>query len=97
METEGVDPADAETIRRTVAGAEFASGESHLLAWSNPDTGSSGTITAIENTISGDGRPCRKFSTTLDSFMGISLYDGETCELREGLWILSRLARNRAE
>lgn len=96
-QNEGVDPSDAEFIKTLVVSSKFeASSEtkaSNLLAWSNPDTGNSGTITAIDKFAGKHGQSCRKFTTTLDSFMGISLYNGETCELRKGFWVISWLLR----
>ena len=68
----------------------------HLLAWSNPETGNSGTITAIDKFIGNHGQSCKKFRTTVDSFMGISLYNGETCELKPGFWVLSWFIREEA-
>ena len=97
VKEEGIDPTDAEAIKTAVASAEAApaaDGESeYLLAWSNPETGHSGTIRAIEEFAGSHGQQCRKFETTVDSFMGISLYKGETCELRKGAWVLSWFIR----
>ena len=92
---EGVDPGDTAAIKLTVADA----GEegSNLLAWNNPETGNSGTITAIDQYIGTDGQSCKKFRTTVDSFMGISLYEGETCELKKGFWVLSWFMRDKSE
>ena len=97
--TEGVDPTDAEIIKLTVADTDTgqADGQSHLLAWNNPETGNSGTITAIDDFVGKHGQSCRKFTTTVDSFMGISLYNGETCELKNGFWVLSWFLRARSE
>ena len=94
IEAEGVDPRDAETIKMAVAQAQSEGTDSHLLAWSNPETGSSGTITAIDQFVGSHGQSCKKFRTTVDSFMGISLYNGETCELKKGLWVLSWFLRD---
>ncbi len=92
---EGVDPTDAEAIKLTVAEAQ--SDSSNLLAWSNPETGNRGTITAIDKYIGTDGQSCKKFRTTVDSFMGIALYNGETCELKKGFWVLSWFIRDQTE
>ena len=94
IEAEGVDPRDAETIKMAVAEAQSEGTASRLLAWSNPETGSSGTITAIDQFVGSHGQSCKKFRTTVDSFMGISLYNGETCELKKGLWVLSWFLRD---
>ncbi|MEM7215115.1 MAG: RT0821/Lpp0805 family surface protein [Pseudomonadota bacterium] len=85
VESEGIGSDDAEIIKTVVADAD----SSGLLAWQNPDTGNKGTITAIDRFTGSHGQQCKKFQTTVDTFMGISLYNGETCELRKGFWVLS--------
>ncbi|MGI9352609.1 MAG: RT0821/Lpp0805 family surface protein [Rhizobiaceae bacterium] len=85
IEPEGIGSDDAEIIKTAVADADDAA----LLAWQNPDSGNKGTITAIDQFVGSDGQQCKKFQTTVDTFMGISLYNGETCELRQGFWVLS--------
>jgi len=82
---QGIDTADAEIIKSTVAEAET----SNVLAWTNPETGNKGTITAIDKFVGSHGQKCKKFQTTVDTFMGISIYNGETCELKTGFWVLS--------
>lgn len=93
VKTEGIDSTDAELIKNMVAEAEFAGPSTNALAWSNPDTGNRGTIMAIDKFVGSHGQSCKKFQTTVDSFMGISLYNGETCELRKGFWVLSWFLR----
>ena len=85
VEPEGIGSDDAEIIKTVVADAD----DTGLLAWQNPDTGNKGTITAIDQFVGSHGQQCKKFQTTVDTFMGISLYNGETCELRKGFWVLS--------
>lgn len=98
---EGLNEADAEQIKNAVLQVnstdKTADNSSSLMAWSNPDTGNTGTITAIDNYIGTHGQSCKKFRTTVDSFMGIALYNGETCELRKGFWVLSWFIRDVAE
>lgn len=96
VKVEGIDPTDAEKIKLAVVEAEKPVADSHLLAWNNPQTGNSGTITAIDQYIGNSGQSCKKFRTTVDSFMGIALYNGETCELRTGFWVLSWFIRDEA-
>ncbi len=91
---EGIDSTDAEVIKSLVAQAEQAPAGNNELAWSNPDTGNRGTIMAIDKFVGSHGQKCKKFQTTVDNFMGISLYNGETCELRAGFWVLSWFLRN---
>lgn len=92
VEQEGVATQDAELIKSVVADAGTGISPS-ALAWSNPQTGSRGTITAIDRFTGSHGQKCKKFQTTVDTFMGISLYNGETCELRKGFWVLSWFLR----
>ncbi|MFZ1813338.1 MAG: RT0821/Lpp0805 family surface protein [Rhizobiaceae bacterium] len=94
VKAEGIDSTDAELIKDVVAGAESSTPDTSALAWSNPDTGNRGTITAIDKFVGSHGQKCKKFQTTVDSFMGISLYNGETCELRAGFWVLSWFLRD---
>lgn len=92
VQPEGIETADAEIIKSVVAGSET----SNVLAWQNPDTGNKGTITAIDKFTGSHGQKCKKFQTTVDTFMGISLYNGETCELKKGFWVLSWLLKDQA-
>lgn len=93
VKRDGVDGTDAEVIKKVVTTVEPASSQTSELAWSNPDTGNSGTILAIDKFVGSHGQKCKKFQTTIDSFMGISLYDGETCEVKSGAWVLSWFTR----
>ena len=90
---EGVDGTDAEVIKSVVVDAGNMRAETSELAWSNPDTGNKGTIVAIDKFVGSHGQNCKKFQTTVDSFVGISLYDGETCEVKRGMWVLSWFMR----
>lgn len=89
IKQEGIGSTDAEIIKSVVADSE----STNTLAWQNPDTGNKGTITAIDKFVGSHGQQCKKFQTTVDTFMGISLYNGETCELRKGFWVLSWFLR----
>ncbi len=92
VKKEGIASTDAELIKTVVAKSE----NSNTLAWQNPDTGNTGTITAINEFVGDKGQQCKKFQTTVTSFMGISLYNGETCELRKGFWVLSWFLKQEA-
>jgi surface antigen len=94
MKAEGIDGTDAELIRSAIAGNIDGDSNIAALAWSNPDTGNSGTITGVDEFVGEGGRNCRKFRTTVDSFVGISQYSGEACETTPGSWELSSLDRN---
>jgi len=93
VKPEGVESTDAEVIKDIVVDSSTAKPETNALAWNNPDTGNSGTIVAIDKFVGSHGQKCKKFQTTIDSFVGISLYDGETCEVKRGLWVLSWFMR----
>lgn len=95
IEAEGVDATDTEVIKTVVVQNDGTQASSNSLAWQNPDTGNSGTIIAIEKFVGPQGRQCKKFQTTVDSFMGISIYDGETCEVKKGFWILSQFFKKK--
>ncbi|HET7715141.1 MAG TPA: RT0821/Lpp0805 family surface protein [Bauldia sp.] len=83
--TGGVDPSDWETVRRTLAemGAEVLD-----LAWRNPRTGSSGTVTAFSAQPRADGT-CRAFVTTVNDYRGIRRYRGEACRAGNADWRLT--------
>ena len=85
---EGIAETDAEVIKQTVATANVAS-KIKPLAWSNPQTGSSGTIVAIDKFMGKHGQRCRGFKTSVDSFMGIAFYNGEACKISADKWVLS--------
>ncbi|MGI9400866.1 MAG: RT0821/Lpp0805 family surface protein [Rhizobiaceae bacterium] len=94
VKADGIDTTDTDIIKSVVAGADKVESPSNVLAWSNPDTGNHGTIMAIDKFVGSHGQKCKKFQTTVDSFMGISIYNGETCEMRKGFWVLSWFDRD---
>lgn len=85
---EGVAATDADIIKSVVTTAAVPE-SINALAWQNPETGSSGTITAIDNFMGKHGQKCRGFKTSVDTFMGISFYNGEACQISPGQWVLS--------
>jgi len=85
---EGIAETDAEVIKEAVATAKVSS-EIAPLAWVNPQTGSSGTIVAIDKFMGKHGQRCRGFKTSVDSFMGIAFYNGEACQISAEKWVLS--------
>ena len=87
-----VDPADAEIIKERVASSPLTAFAAPL-EWRNEETGASGAITAVESFKGRHGQPCRSFRTSIANFLGVSLFEGETCEVRERSWILSWLKR----
>ncbi|RIY03801.1 hypothetical protein D3218_01070 [Aureimonas flava] len=95
-----VDPAaaadtlsDSRTVRNAVSAADIAKMDTAPLAWSNADTGASGTITAIRETRAGDA-VCRQFKTSRQRFDGVALYDGEACTTGQGEWTLTRFSED---
>lgn len=83
--TDGVDPSDWETVRRTIA--EIGS-DTPDLAWKNPKTGSTGTVTAASPEPRAGG-VCRAFATTVNDFRGIRRYRGEACQAGDASWRLT--------
>jgi len=85
----GIESTDTEVIKSTVAKAKISSSENIALAWVNPDTGSSGTITTIDRFLGKHGQKCRGFKTTVSTFMGVAFYNGEACQISPTEWVLS--------
>lgn len=96
IKAEGIDSSDADLIKSVVAEAPTGREPVNALAWTNPDTGNRGTIMAIDRFIGNHGQNCKKFKTTVDSFVGISLYNGETCEMQDDFWVLSWFTREQS-
>ena len=78
---------DGEVIRRTVEAA-VAAPAAPQLAWSNPSSGHSGTITGLVPAKAKNGAPCRDFATTFASIEGVSMYRGRACQGYSGPWDL---------
>ena len=84
----GIEDSDAELIKTTVANASSVSSNSPV-AWSNPETGTYGTIVSMEDFRGKHGQKCRGFKTKVSSFSGIGFYNGETCSTDKDRWVLS--------
>ncbi len=67
----------------TSAGTGFS-----RIEWSNPDTGSTGTIADLRPAADRGGRLCRAFSTTVNDDRGIRRYRGDACQRTDGRWQL---------
>jgi hypothetical protein len=80
---------DSEAIRRVVETAVPTAVTA--LAWTNPATGNSGTITELVATRGTDGSACRDFRATVATIAGVGLYAGRACRGHLGLWDLVRL------
>ena len=90
LERDGLAAGDVEVLKARVASAPEGATD---LAWSNGRAGASGSIKRVASFKNADGRACRRFSTTIQSFMGVSLFEGETCRVRGTTWILSKLRK----
>jgi surface antigen len=88
--TDAVDPSDWETMRQTVAAIDPAeSGPARV--WKNPQTGTSGTLTA-EKAEPRSGGLCRAFATTVNDLRGVRRYRGEACLRPGGDWQLTGIS-----
>ena len=77
---------DQTTIRNAVSSANIDS-TGGALSWANQDTGSRGAVSQISE-VKQDGRLCRKFETSRESFEGIAMHSGKTCLEDNGEWSL---------
>jgi surface antigen len=93
---ERVDPSDWETVRRTVASASPTSGVNRI-EWSNPDTGSQGTIIGLDVPTDRKGQLCRSFATTINDARGVRGYRGDACKRTDGRWQLFGMAPDDAK
>ena len=82
---------DQNTVRNIVSALNFTQWGTKPVPWSNPETGSQGTITAIAEKKDDTGL-CRQFQTSRESFDGVMLYKGETCMQNGGQWALTSFA-----
>lgn len=82
---------DQSAIKSIVSALNFSEWGKQPVPWANPDTGSQGTITAIDETRT-DNILCRQFQTSREAFDGVSIYRGETCMQPGGNWILTSFA-----
>ncbi|MCO4318490.1 RT0821/Lpp0805 family surface protein [Phyllobacterium sp. 21LDTY02-6] len=88
---DGQTSSDQNTVRNIVSALNFTQWGNKPLPWSNPETGSQGTITAIAEKKAG-AELCREFQTSRESFDGVMLYKGETCLQNGGQWTLKSFA-----
>jgi surface antigen len=85
-----------EAVRRTVASIPADAGASQV-EWSNPDTGSTGTIATLNAPIDRAGVLCRAFATTVNDARGVRLYRGQTCLRADGRWQLHGMIADDAQ
>ena len=79
-----VDPSDWEAVRRAVAEAIAARNTDATIEWTNPDTGSSGTISPLLATTASSSSGCRAFATTMSDARGVRHYRGDACRETDG-------------
>ena len=82
---DAVQTSDATTIRNAVSSIDLGGLEGQPLPWANADTGSRGAITELAE-YSDNGRLCRRFLASRESYDGVGLFRGETCTAGSGLW-----------
>ncbi len=89
--SDGVDLSDWEAVQRAVSGTP-ADEYNRAIPWSNPKTGSEGTIDASKAAAGKAGRLCRSLATTINGYNGVRLYRGEACQTPSGTWQIVRIA-----
>ena len=77
--------ADQATIRNAVSSADVEALAGKDISWANSDTGSRGAIMQLDEN-KADGRLCRNFTATRESFDGVALFKGEACMVGYGAW-----------
>jgi surface antigen len=86
---EAVAPSDWERIRLTASTAMPGSANGEVIDWTNPDTGSNGTLSPLVAARNEpDGRNCRPFALTVSDVRGIRGYRGDACRAPDGMWQL---------
>lgn len=80
---------DEATIRNAVTSADIESLAGRAVPWANSDTGARGSITGLAE-FKSEGRLCRRFLTSRESFDGIALFTGEVCMVSAGAWRIQR-------
>jgi len=82
---------DQSTVKNVVSALNFTQWGKKPVPWTNPDTGSQGTITTVAESNKND-QLCREFETSREAFDGVSIYRGETCMQRGGQWTVTAFA-----
>jgi len=97
VEADAIEPSDLKTVLSTAAAALNSGRTDQAVAWSNPETGSSGAVTPLEAAASGDSDECRVFASTVNDMRGVRRYRGEACMRGDGAWNLMRFVPEDAE
>ena len=80
---------DEATIRNAVTSADIESLAGRAIPWANSDTGARGEISDVRE-FKSEGKLCRRFKTSRESFDGIALFTGEVCMVSAGAWRIQR-------
>ncbi|TIO31192.1 RT0821/Lpp0805 family surface protein [Mesorhizobium sp.] len=76
---------DQATIGNAVSSADIQELRGQAVPWANSDTGSRGSITELAESRD-NGRLCRRFTASRESFDGVALFKGEVCLASAGAW-----------
>lgn len=76
---------DQVTMRNAVGSINVEQMGGQPIYWANPETGSRGAITAVDE-YSEKGVTCRRFTASRESFRGVALYRGDACLGDGGNW-----------
>lgn len=79
---------DAVTVQNAVSSADVSRADLGPIPWANSNSGSAGVISSI-NEEQVNGVTCRRFTTTRHSYQGIAKFDGNTCLMQNGEWMLT--------
>jgi surface antigen len=79
---------DWEAVRQSIAHAAAEDALSQALAWRNPETGTTGTLTVLDTVTATNDPNCRNFQTTVNDTRGIRHYRGEACRMSKDSWEL---------
>ena len=83
---------DEETIRNAVSSAIVEEVGTGGLGWANAGTGSRGAINQIIER-KDEGRLCRRFTASRESYEGVHLYRGEACLGSARIWTMTAFDR----
>ncbi len=81
-----LDKADQLYSERTADAALESNPSGQSSAWSNPDSGNSGTITPVRTSYSDSGQPCREYQQTVTIGGETQQAYGTACRQEDGSW-----------
>ncbi|WP_198174298.1 RT0821/Lpp0805 family surface protein [Mesorhizobium xinjiangense] len=80
---------DSAVVREALSSVPDGRPFGEAIAWTNSATGSVGDIRVVTEHRNG-GVLCRSFTTSRETFSGVSLYYGESCRTPSGAWWMKR-------